>query len=60
MEAYPKLFKKTPDGKYAWKNEAAREKFYKIFESDDENKPIIMKELKAVRDMILETLVIDE
>ena len=60
MEAYPKLFKKVSDGEYAWKNEAAREKFYKIFESDDENKPIIMKELKATRDMILETLVIDE
>ncbi len=60
IEAYPQLFKPVSKGKYKWKHEAAREEFYKIFESDDENKPQIMKEMKAARDMMLETLVIDD
>lgn len=60
IEAYPQLFKPVSNGKYKWKNEAAREEFYKIFESDDEDKPQIMKEMKAALDMILETLVIND
>lgn len=60
IEAYPQLFKPVSKGEYKWKNEAAREEFYKIFESDDEDKPQIMKEMKAALDMILETLVIND